>query len=126
MRRATADRLLEGLKERIVEVNRSDTYVFRVSRAVVFGSYVNNPEFDMLGDLDVGVLLEPKYGPEEQTTRCRMKSMECRSGDYLDMMGWPREEVLRKLRNRSPYISLHPIGSDDEAIFSKGILELPV
>ncbi len=41
-------------------------------------------------------------------------------------MAWPKEEVVRYLRNRSGYISIHDMVWDRDAVFSKDILELEV
>ena len=124
IRRETADRLLEGLRERILLANANDSFCYRIKRAVVFGSYVNDPDKDTLGDLDIGIEFEAKYPPNSE--EFRNKEMECRSSDWFKAMVWPKEEVVRYLRNRSGYISIHDLVSDREAVFSKDILELEV
>ncbi len=124
IRRETADRLLEGLRERILLANANDSFCYRIKRAVVFGSYVNDPDKDTLGDLDIGIEFEAKYPPTSE--EFRNKEMECRSSDWFKAMVWPKEEVVRYLRNRSGYISIHDLVSDREAVFSKDILELEV
>lgn len=127
MKRSTADRLLEGLKERILAVNEDDRFVYKVQRAVVFGSYVNNPEMDMLGDLDIGYELEPRESEHDKhLEKLHAKQQECNTDDWWTALWWPQNEVIRFIRNRSGYISLHPIHVDHEAIFSKDIIELPL
>ena len=127
IKRSTADRLLNGFIERISKVNSDDSYLYRVDRAVVFGSYVNDPDKDMIGDLDIGLKLVPKHEGKEHEELCDLKRRECRSSDLFTSVVWPTEEILRMLRNRSAYISLHMIDTaDDEAIFSSGIMEIPI
>ncbi|MBR6214427.1 MAG: hypothetical protein IKQ67_07300 [Candidatus Methanomethylophilaceae archaeon] len=124
IRRETADRLLEGLREHILLANANDSFCYRIKRAVVFGSYVNDPDKDTLGDLDIGIEFEAKYPPNSE--EFRNKEGECRSSSWFAAMAWPKEEVVRYLRNRSGYISIHDMVWDRDAVFSKDILELEV
>ncbi len=124
IRRSTADRLLDGVKERIIQANANDSFCYRIKRAVVFGSYVNDPDKDTLGDLDIGIEFEAKYPPNSE--EFRNKEMECRSSSWFAAMAWPKEEVVRYLRNRSGYISIHDMVWDRDAVFSKDVLELEV
>lgn len=124
IRRETADRLLEGIRERILQTNADEGFCYRVSRAVVFGSYVNDLDKYMLGDLDIGIRFEPRYPLD--SPEFRAKEAECRTSDFLKAMAWPKNEVVRFLRGGSPYISIHDMDLDREAVFSKDILELEV
>ena len=49
-----------------------------------------------------------------------------KSSDWFAAMVWPKEEVVRYLRNRSGYISIHDLVTDHEAVFSKEVIELEV
>ncbi|MBR4685952.1 MAG: hypothetical protein IKP04_05425 [Candidatus Methanomethylophilaceae archaeon] len=124
IKRSTADRLLDGVKERILLANANESFCYRIKRAVVFGSYVNDPDRDTLGDLDIAVEFEAKYPPNSE--EFRDKEMECRSSSWFAAMAWPKEEVVRYLRNRSGYISIHDLVTDHEAVFSKDVIELEV
>ena len=128
IRRETADRLLQGLQQRILEINSDDSYAFVVERAVVFGSYVNTDR-DILGDLDIGVLLSDRFGDDEtvQDMAEERARGRYRGKRWVEEVIWPQTEILRYLRNGSPHISIHNIGTeDDEAIFSKKTIELNV
>ena len=117
--RKTADRLVREVQERINEVNRDPMYCYRIERAVIFGSYVNAPERDMIGDVDFALKIESKYekdSEEFQAARERYKGTGTLA--YFDN---PYQEVLKYIRNRNPYISLHRLGrsaEQDELIFS--------
>lgn len=124
IKRSTADKLLDGVKERILLANANDSFCYRIKRAVVFGSYVNDPDKDTLGDLDIGIEFEAKYPPNSE--EFRNKEMQCKSSDWFAAMVWPKEEVVRYLRNRSGYISIHDLVTDHEAVFSKDVIELEV
>ena len=127
MKRSTANRKLEEVRTRIKAVNSDLAYCYTITRAVVFGSYVNNPEYETLGDLDVALELRPRYDGSEMEARETEARERCPdSYGYLDYLGWPREEVLRAVRKSDGYVSIHIIGHDDEAIFSKDVLELEV
>lgn len=43
MKRSTADKLMEGIRERIILANLDSDFACRVDRAAVFRSYVNEP-----------------------------------------------------------------------------------
>lgn len=128
MKRSTADRLLKGVQERILEVNRNPDFCYYVREAVVFGSYVNAPEKDMLGDLDIALDLVPRYdknGPEMQRKMCEYSG----HGSFLDYLDWPLAEVLKYIRNKSGYISLdglHMYDEEDAIIFSGKTMNLEV
>jgi len=124
IKRTTADKLLVGLQQRIIEANRNRCFLFRIKRAVVFGSYVNEPDRDRVGDLDIGIEWEPKV--PLNSDRMHRKQKEYPGSDWLSAMNWPKEEVVRFLRNRSAYISIHDFAIDSEAILSKEIIELDV
>lgn len=124
MKRKKADELLEGVKHRILEVNSDDRFICKITRAVVFGSYVNDPEKDTLGDLDIALNIVDLYPAEHPLYQAKMS--EFKGSDWLLELYWPSEEVMRYVRNRSGYISIHRFGTDDPAIFSKDILELDV
>jgi hypothetical protein len=126
MKRTIADRFLAGVKERVKEINSSNQYVYRVARLVVFGSYVNEPEKQNLGDLDLGVQLAPKTADRgEHQRKCRAKEQECPSSDWLLAMDWAEEEVYRRIRNHNAYISVHIMSqTENKAIFSKKVMEI--
>ena len=127
LRRATADRYVKEITERVKEVNAGDRFSYRIDRAVIFGSYVNEPAKDPIGDLDVALELVPRYEGEERMRREEAARQRCppSASEFLWLI-WPYEEVLRYVRNRRGQISLHSISHDAEAVFSKGWLELDI
>lgn len=106
--REKADRMLEELKIRALEVNRNLDYTWRVSKLVVFGSYLDKSK-DKIGDLDVMVELAHKsghtYGSDDEKTQNDPKAP---SVTYW----WQKTRVYRALKNRRIGISLHPFETD--------------
>lgn len=132
--RATADKLLKGLTERIAEHNDNPYKPYFVERAVVFGSYVNDPGREMLSDLDIGLKLGYRYEGDfsDRVMYSDYQDILTRCPSYAGMGEEPMyiweltfQETLRFLRNRSHYISVHLIGQD-EAIFSGVTKEIEV
>jgi len=117
MRRTTADRLLSGVKDRIREANANPDFCYTISEAYVFGSYANSDR-EMLSDLDIAVRLQARCPTDSE--QYRRRQAECPYGDVFLQLVWPKEEVLRFIRNRSGYISIHTLGDpeQDAIIFS--------
>lgn len=108
--RKTAERLVEEFLARVREVNAAG-YAYRVRRVIVFGSFLgDSPD---LGDVDLSIELEDRYsdpGEREAAHKARIAAAENAGRhfkDYLEMLGWPEQELLLKLKNRSPSLSLH-------------------
>ena len=134
MHRSTADRLLKGLTERIAIYNDNPWKPYFVERAVVFGSFVNAPEREMLSDLDIGFKLTGRYKGKISRVAFELEYDEIleRCPSYRHRLEMPvamwrltYDDALRYLRNRSHYISFHPIG-EDEAIFMDVTQEIDV
>jgi len=123
MKRATADRLLAEAIGRIREVNTDPMYCYAIVRLVVFGSYANSDRDD-LGDLDLAIQVVPRYekgDPHLEAARDRYHGTDPYMRHY-----WPVEEVMRKVRNRNAYISIHRIGDpeQDGIIFADRTIEI--
>ncbi len=110
MTRKTAERLVEEFLERVRQVNASD-YAYRVGRVIVFGSFLSDSP--TLGDVDFSIELVDSYPnalAREAGHKARIAAAQA-SGrnfrDSMEMLCWPEQEVLLKLKNRSPSLSLH-------------------
>ena len=125
--RKTTNGYVSDIVRRISEVNSNDDYSYRVERAVLFGSYVNHPERDRIGDLDVALKVVPKHDGDRQREADEKARQRCPSSyGYVDYLCWPREEVLRHIRNRRVYVSIHSIDADAPAVFSEKWVDLPL
>jgi len=109
-----ADDIFREFMRRVEEVNRDDFYLYRVSKLLLFGSYLNpsNTEF---GDIDIAFELEQKIGNKEEFFHQNELLVEAAIQEgrcfpsLWDEMDYARRLVLLKLKDRNPYISLHPI-----------------
>ena len=57
--RETAKRALENVVQRIKEVNENKEFIYKITKAVLFGSYINSTK-DKVGDLDIAVYVDLK------------------------------------------------------------------
>ncbi|MDX8496906.1 hypothetical protein RFM99_00600 [Mesorhizobium sp. VK4C] len=107
--RAKVDELMEGLLRRAREINDDDRYVMMVVELRLFGSVLNDPHGKDFGDIDVGFRLEkkPAFAGLRHSELHRMTRRNFPEQSFSSQFDAHRDVVLRKLKNRSPYISLH-------------------
>lgn len=109
--RATAERKLEEFLERVIEVRNSKYYLCKVTRVVVFGSYLSGK--DNINDIDLSISLVSKEKNEQK----RRKIEEERIDNVIfygkifrnltERVCWPELEVIKFLKGRSRSIGLH-------------------
>ena len=110
--REKADRIMQEFLKRVEEVNRDDFYPYRVSKLVLFGSYLN-PEQMALGDIDIAFELEPKIKDYDELMRYNDQLVDKARKEgksfssLIDILGYSEKLVILKLRNKEKYISLH-------------------
>lgn len=118
--RAKADVLFKEFMQRVLEVNKKPKYLYKVTRILVFGSYITDAEF--VNDIDIAFELNKKGKDEEKWTAKNDQQVNMaykkgvRFNSITDDLFYTERVVLRYLKSRSPYISLHHM--DD------GILEI--
>lgn len=117
--REKADQILAEFMKRVEEVNRSEKYVDKITKVILFGSYIR-PDTTELGDIDIAVEIKSKFDDPDvrrkkgqEYTRAAMKSGR-RIGGFLEQMFFPETDLKVFLRNKSRYISLHT--TDDEVL----------
>lgn len=112
MNRSKAEQVFKDLLERAKEVNENDFYIYRIRGLFLFGSYLN-PDANDYGDIDIAYELERKIPEEREFLDARQKIIDnaIENGkvfdSIVDELFYPETLVLRFLKNRSPYISLH-------------------
>jgi predicted nucleotidyltransferase len=114
--RQKADVIIARLLQRVERVNARPELLERVCEVRVFGSYLE--ERDDFGDIDVAVRTERKEGSGKNWVResLRRADMSGRTfSSYLDRLFYGHTEVMRLLKARSRYLSLHTM-DDLEAI----------
>ena len=114
--RQKADVIIATLLQRVERVNARPELLERVCEVRVFGSYLE--ERDDFGDIDVAVGTVRKEGSGKDWVResLRRADMSGRTfSSYLDRLVYGHTEVMRLLKARSRYLSLHTM-DDLEAI----------
>src|SRR6202041_3094660 len=108
--RGTAERHLADLLKRVQAVNADESLLFYVSRVVLFGSILSDAP--TVGDVDVAVELRARTDDRAQfrtwaEDRIRLAYEEDRRfRNISDEATWPAQEVMRRVKGRSPVISL--------------------
>lgn len=109
--RKRADELLVSFIDRVKAINADDAYGYYVPEVQVFGSYLDSEAKD-LGDIDIALdlALRPIIGRDIVKYSHSRASQSGRSlPGFLDRIGYAETEVRSILKNRSPYISMHPL-----------------
>lgn len=116
--RKTAEKNLKKFLERVKQVNDDNYYLYKVTKVLVFGSYLSNKE--KINDLDIAVEMKSKIPDKNermQIERNRVNEVY-ESGkifsNFTEQLFYPRKEVLKYLKSGSRSISLHT--TDDEII----------
>ena len=114
MNKAKVDRIFSEFMKRVERVNEDDTFIYRISKLILFGSYLNPAAVDY-GDIDIAYELERKIIDNDkfqEINQCIIDDAK-RNGKYfssmVDELFYTYDQVLYYLKNRSPYISLHRI-----------------
>ena len=111
--RRTAEAALALFLARVDRVNSDDYFLAKVTRVVLFGSYLR-AEANRLGDVDVAVELRPKEvdrGRLRELNARRVTETESKENGHrfnrmLDRESWWQMETFRFLKSRSRSISL--------------------
>ena len=116
IKRETAERILQEFMERVHKINQDSYYLYKVSKVIVFGSFLSNKE--RINDLDIAVKLLPKISdPKKQRQVEQQRIKEAfESGrnfnNTIDELFWPHNEVMYFLKSRKRTISLHTTDDD--------------
>jgi predicted nucleotidyltransferase len=104
LNRAKADKLLADFLKRVKDVNANETFLNWITEVRVFGSYLTDT--DDLGDLDLAIKLARR--PNWTTDNCiAMADAIDQQMLFHEKLNYPEKLLRQKIRNRSPYISLH-------------------
>lgn len=101
--RAKADKLLAQVLSRATAYNADETKPRLISEIRVFGSYLD-PVIEVLGDLDLFLAMAERPGVDAMAYS---QASGRTFNTFYDQLTWPDLEVIRILKNRSPYISVH-------------------
>jgi predicted nucleotidyltransferase len=110
--RAKAEELLAGFLSRVVQVNSRDELAYYVHEVRVFGSYLDRSAKDF-GDVDIALdvrqrKIEGRDIVKYSEDRARQSGRHFVS--WLHMLDYAEVDVMRLLKARKSYLSLHSIG----------------
>ena len=111
-RRDTAEKTVEVLLHKIAFTNRDPEFIYRVKRAVLFGSFVNSDR-EKIGDLDVAIYLELKDKSVNEAVQNIEKYEEARLWEDTRSLGvvsqlcYGKIEIWKYLKGRSRLIEIH-------------------
>lgn len=112
IKRDKADKIVKDFMQRVEEINNNDYYLYRVSKILLFGSYINKDAVDF-GDIDIAFELERKIKNKEVFEKLNREFFEKaeeggkRFSSYIEKLFYSETVVILKLKNRNRYISLH-------------------
>lgn len=121
IKRATAEKHLALFLRRVKQANETGEFAYRVSKVIVFGSYLS--EVSELGDVDIAVALADTTSDSREISRLHdlRRAIAIKNGrnfkDTFDEIIWPVQEVMLYLKSGSRVINLHRI--------EDGVLQLP-
>lgn len=105
--RKTAELALKNIIKRINEVNQKEEFIYKITKAVLFGSYINSSK-EKIGDLDIAIYVElkDKTIPEIEQNINRAKT----SLNYVPFILrfiYGKEEVFKYIKDRKRILELH-------------------
>ena len=105
--RETAKRALENVVQRIKEVNENKEFIYKITKAVLFGSYINSTK-DKVGDLDIAVYvdLKDKSIPEVEQNIARARN-SYNQIPFILKFRYGKEEVFKYIKNKKRVLELH-------------------
>lgn len=106
-----ANKLFGEFMNRVKEVNQNETYLYKIDRVLLFGSYLLDLEF--VNDIDIAIEITKKEFADEtweikDTAKVREAADKgVRFDTFISELFYSYNEVLKFLRAKSPYISIH-------------------
>ena len=112
IKRDKADKIVKDFMQRVEEIKNNDYFLYRVSKILLFGSYIKEDAVDF-GDIDIAFDLERKTEDAGEFEKLNSEFIEKAKDEgksfssYIEKLFYSETVVILKLKNRSRYISLH-------------------
>lgn len=105
--RETAKRALKNVVKKIKEANENEEFIYKITKAVLFGSYINSTK-EKIGDLDIAIYVELKNKdiPEVEQNIARAQS----SYNYVPFILkfiYGKEEIFKYIKDKKKVLELH-------------------
>ncbi len=117
IKRDKADKIVNDFMQRVEEINNNDYYLYRVSKILLFGSYIKEDAVDF-GDIDIAFEVERKTEDADEYERLNKEFVEKAKDEgksfssFLEELFYSETVVILKLKNRNRYISLHRMSDE--------------
>lgn len=124
--RNKADQLFTEFMQRVEIVNKDSYYLYKVSKVILFGSYLTGAA--TVNDIDLAVELRPAENDQNlrhqnEQNRIREANQKGRRfNNLVERYAYPRNEVLLFLKSKSRYISLH--SADDGILLQTEVKQI--
>lgn len=115
-KRTTAEKALAEFMERVGEINSNPYYLYKVTKVILFGSYLSNAL--EVSDVDIALEITSKEEDEErrgEQLQQRREALEKKGKRFNNIVEWAGAaeiEVWDFLKSRSRVISMH-IATDE-------------
>lgn len=105
--RITAQKALDNVKKRIKEANQRKDFIYKITKAVLFGSFINSSK-EKVGDLDIAIYVElkDKTIPEIEQNQIRARE-KCYGLPTILQFIYGKEEIFRFVKDRKKILELH-------------------
>lgn len=106
-----AEKIFSEFMERVQEVNQNSKYIFKVSKVILFGSYIKGSP--TVNDIDIAIELTRKDENDDTFMAKHEKIIQeaitkgKRFSNMLDRLYYPNQEVVVFLKSKSRYLSFH-------------------
>lgn len=110
--RAKADQIFAAFMLRVQRINDDPYYLFKVTRVVLFGSYIQDTE--TVNDIDIAIQFAPKIDNPDLRGKLyaqRRRESKRNFGTQMAYLAWPMQEVWLFLKSKSHVLSLHDFTS---------------
>jgi predicted nucleotidyltransferase len=117
VKRKTADRIFSEFMDRVRQVNSEPSFLVKVKKVLVFGSYLTDAL--RINDIDVAVELIWKenhpmvLNEDKAQLALKLSNIAEKKGkqfhSFIDRLDWPEHEVRLFLKSRSRTLSIHSI-----------------
>lgn len=111
--RAKVNKIIAGLLDRVKKINADNNLCHFINEIRVFGSAMDG-KAESFGDIDICYVMARRKVPPDQKSwtdwNVARAHLSGRSNmQFMDELYYGRTEVMRMLKNRIPYISLHDL-----------------
>ena len=108
-----AEKIFSDFLDRVNEVNQNSKYLFKVTKVVLFGSYITDSPtvndidiaFEIIRKDEDGDIFMAKHQKKVKEAIVNGKKFKT----FIDELGYSETEVIQFLKSKSHYLSLHSI-----------------